>query len=530
MSRRILFLSLSIVMIVLAAGCAPECEEGDYASFIVIPESPTDGTMISYQNPPYLDWTHQEDCKPAQYRIKIKDLVTNGSVSFVRSADESNIPLSIIMDLKPNRDYEWYVQAASLGLQNISPPSQSLRFKTDGLCDVDQLVPPILLTPQDGTWKKFSSGSNNARLEWLYPEACFPEYYHYQLAADPDFTNIITSGITEFSDYYSLYYPPGETSWIRSPHSYKRVTVPECARVYWRVEARRGNASGGYSETFRFTNAADFSCWQNQQSIDAALIKGYVFIDQCDTTVPYVPDGVDIWPPCTFGEPYGVHGDGNRARGSGEPGEANVIVDLGSGPCPSTGLDEFVTQSNGMYYFMVQSPGEYCVSVSKTKNPQLSDGIWTNPLTDQDVTGQTLMFTPGETQKSQNFGWDPYDYIEVDFHVDVLSACRQGDSAQFPVELFLPAGRYVQVIARNESSTWYLTTLGCYLSIATGEPADNDIPIYPLLPPPEPQIIENQPTGKSQKPCSNYDDPGLCEANGCRWVYTAVGPGICTNP
>ena len=182
-------------------------------------------------------------------------------------------------------------------------------------------------------------------------------------------------------------------------------------------------------------------CWQTQQSIDASLSKGYVFEDYCAATVPYVPEGVGIAPPCVFGEPYGVHADGDRARvasenemtGEDDPAESGipgVVVDLGAGPCPSTGLDQFTTTERGNYYFMVQSPGEYCVSIDKANNPSLDHGIWTLPLTDQDVTEATITFNQGDDLLMQNFGWDQNDFLKIEFLVDLTFSSAGSEPAR----------------------------------------------------------------------------------------------------
>ncbi|RLD97526.1 MAG: hypothetical protein DRJ13_12155, partial [Bacteroidetes bacterium] len=351
----------------------------------------------------------------------------------------------------------------------------------------------------------------------------------YQAAADPGFTNIITSGITDWNRYNA------------------DIHVPRCARVYWRVQARAGNDNGEYSEPSRFTYASISSCFQNQESIDAVLIKGYVFEDYCKSTVPYVPDGVDIWPPCTFGEPYGVYADGNRARTAGEnevtgetfPAELGipgVVVDLGAGPCPSTGLDQFTTVENGNYYFMVQSPGEYCVSIDKANNPALDHGIWTLPLTDQDVTQATISFNPGDDLRMQFFGWDQNDFIKIKFGVKLTSFCRFGDSKDHLAVAEIPAGVVIPVFARNEDATWYATLVNgkrCFISIASGEPLDDPdgLMIFPKQP--EPVIVEETPKQSSEprlKNCSDYKTEDSCMADGCEWVWTTAGPGFCKSP
>jgi hypothetical protein len=57
--------------------------------------------------------------------------------------------------------------------------------------------------------------------------------------------------------------------------------------------------------------------------------------------------------------------NGNGSRDGGEPGFAGVTVRLGSGSCPSTGLQTTTTNSSGQYSFSNLEPGTYCVSVNR---------------------------------------------------------------------------------------------------------------------------------------------------------------------
>lgn len=542
MFRKNAFLIFIIPVFLLFSGCDPQCDINDFPTFFPILVSPEDGAIISYDNPPVFDWRHEESCNPEYYLIHFER--EDGSKKY------SNVPgdtTTFIMekDLLPGFSYEWYVEPLSYfkgdGSEGsnsqtiIGNRSQTWSFTTDGRCSPSELEPPVLVKPQNEKWISDNHGYGESMVEikWNYPGDCYPEYFQYQLSANPDFTNLITSGITDWD----------ETSlWL---------TVPKCSRIYWRVAARTGNSSGGYSDPFRFTFAMDFGCWQNQTSIDAALIKGYVFEDYCKTTIPYVPEGVGIAPPCIFGEPYGVHADGFRARVETEnemTGEMNpaeigipgVIVDLGAGPCPSTGLEQGVTGGNGNYYFMVQSPGQYCVSIDKANNPSLDHGIWTLPLTDQDITEATITFNPGDDLIIQNFGWDQNDFLRIDFLVDLLSFCRSGDSKDHLAVAEVPAGAVIPIFARNEDATWFATLVNgkrCFISIASGKPAEDsiDLMIYPKQPDP---VIPDQPDpgssddtpGSSSKKCSDYKTEETCMAKGCEWSWTAAGPGICRNP
>ena len=77
---------------------------------------------------------------------------------------------------------------------------------------------------------------------------------------------------------------------------------------------------------------------------------------------PVVPDDILIpatMPKGCIEDEWGkVHADGIRQ--ADEPGIKGVVVELGSGPCPSSGLYTAITNGKGFYTFKAQTPGEYC--------------------------------------------------------------------------------------------------------------------------------------------------------------------------
>lgn len=137
-------------------------------------------------------------------------------------------------------------------------------------------------------------------------------------------------------------------------------------------------------------------------------ISGTVWHDLCAT-----PDDPDDDPP-----PSGCVSDGHgsyRANGiydSGEPGINGIAVILGSGACPSTGLETIITSSGGRFNFEHLTAGTYCVSVNASVSPNsgiLIPGSWTNPLTSSSTASFTV--TLGDVDnRTVNFGWD-YQYL-----------------------------------------------------------------------------------------------------------------------
>jgi hypothetical protein len=531
MNKKLFFLILTIPMLILIAGCAPKCTVEEIASFVPILESPPNGSEVSYNNLVTFDWTHNQSCMPEKYEIVIGEKLHSELV------DGETSKYDYYYAFIPGKQYEWFVRGAVKDENNkfvYGPPSETWTVTADGLCSsAAELAQPFSTHPLNGELLGEGEGPGPGSVDilWQYSGDCFADSYHYQVAADPGFTNIITSG----------------TNIVDNPR--EEIFVPWCAKVYWRVQAVVRNDGGEYSEPSHFTYTSSSNCFENQTSTDPLLIKGYVFEDYCGSTVPWVPDGVGITPPCVFGEPYGVHADGVRARadtenemtGDTDPAEtgiSDVVVDLGEGPCPSTGLDQFTSTKNGNYYFMVQSPGEYCLSIDKANNPDLDHGIWTSPLTDQDVTGETITFNPGDDLVMQNFGWDKNDFMKIDFWVDLTSFCRFGDSKYHQAVTEVQAGKVIPIFARNKDATWFATYVNgmrCFISVASGAPKEDptELMIFPVQADPRPTVDPNGSTGDTNRPtvdpCANNASQRDCIAAGCLWHPATLSPGYCSS-
>jgi hypothetical protein len=134
-------------------------------------------------------------------------------------------------------------------------------------------------------------------------------------------------------------------------------------------------------------------------------ISGKMWHDLCK--VPY--ETVDVPPEGCVKLPDG----GLVANGlleAGEPGLEGVVVALGAGACPSTGLATTNTDVDGMYTFAGLDAGTYCVSVDAldmTNETILIPGGWTYP--NQDGVA-TVTIGAGEDKLDVNFGWD-YQFL-----------------------------------------------------------------------------------------------------------------------
>ncbi len=140
-----------------------------------------------------------------------------------------------------------------------------------------------------------------------------------------------------------------------------------------------------------------------------------------------------------------------RANGrleSGEPGLAGLLVRLGLGACPSGGLAEATTDSDGAYHFSGLAPGMYCVSIDSlaaANSPVLIPGEWTHPPVEagSPTAGAAIVLSAGENKTGVDFGWD-YQFLPVPPQVPTptpaptatpVSRC---DWAQFVADVTVP--------------------------------------------------------------------------------------------
>ena len=110
---------------------------------------------------------------------------------------------------------------------------------------------------------------------------------------------------------------------------------------------------------------------------------------------------------------------GNHADGvfqTTEDGIPGLKVLLGAGACPSHGLAETFTKSDGTYAFMGLSPETYCVSVDAGVSSNLAillPGTWTYPELSSSLSSASITLKEGEGFGTANFGWDYANQPEV---------------------------------------------------------------------------------------------------------------------
>jgi len=141
-----------------------------------------------------------------------------------------------------------------------------------------------------------------------------------------------------------------------------------------------------------------------------AMISGWVWHDQCESGKDGQPAPVRVPSGCVNEvSSLGVyHADGVMA--TNEPLIEGVVVTLGEGECPATGLAEMYTITTDLSYsFTSLKAGTYCVSIDPQLEPNFSilrPGIWTYPTLSQDVISTTVTVSAGEYKGMVNFGWD----------------------------------------------------------------------------------------------------------------------------
>ncbi|MGB3717823.1 MAG: NBR1-Ig-like domain-containing protein [Candidatus Promineifilaceae bacterium] len=137
-----------------------------------------------------------------------------------------------------------------------------------------------------------------------------------------------------------------------------------------------------------------------------AVISGQVWHDLCAATENDQGSSQRPSPGC-------VERDGGRNMANGvidpdELGLEGLLVELGEGTCPSTGLAVTITDDDGLYLFSGISAGQYCVSIDATKIQNaaiLESGEWTHD-SGGDPAGKIITISDGENRSGISFGWD----------------------------------------------------------------------------------------------------------------------------
>jgi hypothetical protein len=147
-----------------------------------------------------------------------------------------------------------------------------------------------------------------------------------------------------------------------------------------------------------------------------------------------------------------------------EAGLGGVIVQLGSGGCPSAGLATTITDGSGDYLFSGLEGGTYCVSVDAFAEQNASlllPGAWTNR---QGMPGSaTVELPPGGSALEVNLGWDfqfQAGIADLDGGFDEpeeLESCT--DAAAFIEDVTIPDDTVMEP-GETFTKTWQLSNAG----------------------------------------------------------------------
>jgi len=203
-------------------------------------------------------------------------------------------------------------------------------------------------------------------------------------------------------------------------HFYFMPMVEKQSDMYKKAEALYKTVVGSF--TFRTETNVCPDCQeetqpsseQSNEDPKTAMISGWIWHDTCASGKDGEPQPASTPQGCVKEDsPLGpYHADGVMAVG--EPLIEGVVVSLGEGACPSTGLAEQSTITTDLSYsFAGLSAGTYCVSIDPQREPTFSilrPGVWTYPAISQDVISATVTLAPAEYKGMVNFGWD-YQFL-----------------------------------------------------------------------------------------------------------------------
>ena len=531
MNKRAFFLLVGLLIALLLSGC--KCTNEGIQSYQVILDNPIGHVLAP--SPVVFDWHGTDSCEPDHFHINIKENRYYGATEY-----DANLPgdsfSQVIGTLPPATEHVWTMKAVNeydpqQTVGNIGDSSEPGYFYTGPVCTGGPLLAPDLEIPRDPSHvpdlDNWISHSGPQDFQWSYPGNCLPESYDYQFASDAAFTNIVLSGTT--TEPYLM-------------HLYE--TFPNCSSLYWRIAARVGSTVGPWSDAWQFHWVEDETCWQNLYiSDDAARINVLLYQDICDQTGYNSGSVSALSPGCAVNQNNNlIYGDG--VSNAGDWFLWSYTVDLGAGPCPSTGLDqmEFSYFAHDEY-FNVLAPGTYCVSISKDQSPSqngpaldMNDGIWTDPFTPELIAYKEVTLGPGTQDVFLEFGWDEYDLSVLWIPMPEMINCRVGpDPICDPLAILEPE-ELMPIMARDRNTEWKMTAYGgeaCFVYLPAVQVeaalADfpgtifslEDLPFFDPQPPcPEPEQV---------RACSDYKNQDNCAQAGCAWISSALRAPYCTD-
>ena len=521
-TKNIRMLILVLFVGLILAGC--RCDNSVIPTYFGIGDTPANGEVTSLN--PSFNWHGSDTCDPDEYIFRIEE----GGISSLGLVNTNigpeALPYTYVggvgSDLEPGKSYTWYLTAVN-GSNNGDPPvfgpkTEIGQFFTGPVCSGEALVAPVLLDPEPAGWVE----DDPYLFKWTYDGDCLPESYEIQFATDPGFTNI------------------SMTMYTIEPYAQEiLMTFLDCTTLFWRVRASDGTSFGPWSAGRDFHYIVSSGCWQGHYlSEDFAWIRVSVQKDYCDQTGFFSAWTATLNPGCMADGTF-IVGDGTMLSATLH----DVVVDLGSGPCPSTGLDQKIAEY--MDPFGVLTPGTYCVTVSRNQTADnygpinMMDGIWTNPRVNQVLAEETVTFGPGVGDHYVRFVWDEIDRSMLLYPMPLTYACKFGPEDICPTYDFAMEGDAIPILGRDKNSDWKLTQLNgtpCYVKLSSSmmdqyliEVDEDGFRVADLEFFPKPDPCPKPETESRQKACSEYTDSGSCRLDSrCIWEdYSLRAGGEC---
>jgi len=519
-----LWLVLGIFFTILLSGC--KCNNLAVEDFVIFADSPVLNLVVSTLNPTF-SWTANKSCDPDEYDLHIREDVMYGGDSAIGDVIYDDVPYTLSGDsLLPGRAYYWYARAVNDYTSSEDPGasgpfSNYAYFFTGPVCSGETLIAPELQFPRQygGNLDTDNWITHNhlQQFKWTYTGGCLPVSYDFQFATDADFTDIVMTGTTSTPYFQKIF-----------------DTFPNCSTLFWRVAANDGTTVGPWSETWSFHWVREGTeCYQTHYlSDDFAWIRVSVQKDYCDQTGEIAAWTSTLNPGCMV-EGMIIVGDGTSSGGTLH----DVVVDLGSGPCPSTGLDQKMAEY--MDPFGVVTPGTYCVTVSRNQTADnygpinMMDGIWTAPRTSTILAEETVTFGPGVGDHYVRLVWDEIERPILTLPLDYTYGCKFGPEDVCGTYDFAREGETIPLLGRATNSDWKLTQLNgtpCYILLGNNAINEKlvkyewfdwraeDLPIFPEPDPcPKPETRQNT--------CSDYTTDTQCRAHavdGCKWNFNTL--------
>ena len=201
-------------------------------------------------------------------------------------------------------------------------------------------------------------------------------------------------------------------------------------------------ATGLNSASTSFNLSAEQAILTEPAANPAAAISGVVWEDDCRR----LDDGSPA-AGCVADDAGGYRPDGSP--NDDENRLAGVLVVLRKGPCPGSEIVQTIaTNVDGRFEFADLSPGDYCVAVDATVEPNLAvlrGGNWTQPATEGAAAiGQMTVALAANDSQTANFGWHFQDTAGAETLAGTEPDCIEGaayiEDVTIPDDTPLPPG------------------------------------------------------------------------------------------